>query len=293
MTKKNEPFIPFYEDVQIKELINKNNNDNNNNFNYTKEKDRKDKDKNKLDLKEDVINDLSIKKYNVKANKIYITPLMEKNYIMRHPFRLMISGPSGSGKTLLCVNLLRRFMKNYFDVLFLFSSSCNKDNTQELLNIPKQNTQSDLDDEAIPHLEHILSVQEKEIEKVGIDKADKILIIFDDIVASPKFLNSKIYKKILTMGRHYNISSISLIQRYYSIPRVLRLQMSDVCVFVSTCSELDAISEEYCPPGKTPKDMRLLLNEATSEPFSFLYINVREPVETRFRKNLDTYLTFQ
>jgi hypothetical protein len=292
MPKKNEPFTPFFEDVEIKELMNKKNNNNNNNYNYTKEKDRKDKEK-KLNFKEDAVSDLTIKKYDVKANKIYISPLMEKNVIMRHPFRLLLSGQSGSGKTLLCVNLVRRFMKGYFDVLFLFSSSASKDNTQDLLNIPRQNVQSDLDDEAIPHLEHILNVQEKEIEKKGIDKVDKILIIFDDIIASPKFLNSKIYKKILTMGRHYSISSISLIQRYCSIPRVLRLQMSDVCVFLGTSSEMEAISEEYCPPGKHPvKDMRKLINVATNEPFSFLYINVREPVETRFRKCLHTYLEF-
>lgn len=235
---------------------------------------------------------LEIKKYDVDASNITITKFMKDNVIPRHPFRCLLSGGSGSGKTMLCLNLLKRkhFFKNYFDVIFLFSPTAGKDETQQLLNIPSSNICSDLDHEGPEHLDFIFEVQQKEIESNGISDSDKILIIFDDIISSVKFLNSPIYKKVLIQGRHSNISSITLTQKFHAIPRTLRLQMTDVFFFPSSRSEVERLVSEFTPPGKTKKQFEQLVNTATSGQYSFLYINMKSPVSKRFRKNLDTYL---
>ena len=235
---------------------------------------------------------LEIKTYDVSASKIPVNQFMKENIIPRHPFRCLLSGGSGSGKTMLCLNLLKRknFFKNYFDVIFLFSPTAGKDETQQLLEIPMSNTCSDLDGEGPTHLEFIFGVQQAEIEKNGISNSDKILIIFDDIISSIKFLNSPIYKQVLIQGRHSNISSITLTQKFHSIPRTLRLQMTDVFFFPSSNSEVDRLVSEFTPPGSTKKQFQKLVATATDQQFSFLYINVRSPVSKRFRKNLNVYL---
>lgn len=285
MPKKNDVFIPFMDDLEKNNLSLINNNLN---FNITKEnKNNKNDDDDEADT--DI---LKIKKYNVEAQDIAINSMMKQNIIPSHPFRCLASGGSGSGKTMLILNLLKRknFFKNYFDVIFLFSPTAGKDQTQQMLNIPESNVESELDEKGVDHLKYIFDVQQKYIEKNGIGKSDKILIIFDDIISSEKFLNSATYKKVLIQGRHSNISSITLTQKFHAIPRTLRLQMTDIFFFPSSNSEIERLVDEFTPAGKSKKDFQKLVNIATSKQYNFLYINMKSPPEKRYRKNLDTYL---
>jgi len=281
MPKKNEIFISFMDDLP------ENKNISNSGFNITKENNKNDDDD-----EEDIKDILKIKKFDVEAQKIPINNMMKQNIIPSHPFRALASGGSGSGKTMLILNLLKRknFFKNYFDIIFLFSPTAGKDQTQQLLNIPESNIQSDLDKKGVDHLKHIFDVQQREIEKNGIGKSDKILIIFDDIISSEKFLNSATYKKVLIQGRHSNISSITLTQKFHAIPRTLRLQMTDIFFFPSSNSEVERLVDEFTPPGKSKKDFAKLVDVATKKQYNFLYINMKSPPDKRYRRNLDTYL---
>ena len=287
----NDVFVPFTElyknDFQ--------NNDETNDYNFVNEKDNQVQNVSDYETSESEDgNDLIIKPYKVKSNKIKINKAMEDNIIPSHPFRLLLTGASASGKSQVVLNLMKKknFYKGYFDIIFLISATCNKDDTQKLLNINPSNTCENLDYKAPLFLEHIFKTQDSIIKenKGDISKAPKVLIILDDIISSKLFLNSPQYKQLLIAGRHSGISSITLSQKYNAIPRINRLNMSDIMLFPSSLSELDIISDEYCPPNTSKKDFLSLMQYATGEKYSFLYINMKSPVDSRYRKKLDTVL---
>lgn len=288
---KNDSFVPFTE-------LYKNDFNNNNEtteYNFVNEKDNTTQNVSDYETSsEDEGNDLIIKPYKVKSNKIKINDAMEKNIIACHPFRLLLTGASASGKSQVVLNLMKKknFYKNYFDIIFLISPTCNKDDTQKLLNINNNNTCSDLDNKAPLFLEHIFKTQNDIIteNKGDISKCPKVLIILDDIISSKIFLNSPQYKNLLIAGRHSGISSITLSQKYNAIPRINRLNMSDIMLFPSSLSELDLVADEYCPPNTSKRDFLNLMQYATGEKYSFLYINMKSPVESRYRKKLDTII---
>ncbi len=288
--KSNDIFVPFTE--LYKNDFNQNETED---YNFVNEKDNKVQNVSDYETSESEDgDDLIIKPYKVKSNKIKINKAMEENIIPCHPFRLLLTGASASGKSQVVLNLMKKknFYRGYFDIVMLISPTCNKDDTQKLLNINPNNTCQDLDYKAPLFLEHIFKTQDSIINenKGDISKAPKVLIILDDIISSKIFLNSPQYKNLLIAGRHSGISSITLSQKYNAIPRINRLNMSNIMVFPSSLSELDIISDEYCPPNTSKRDFMQLMQYATGEKYSFLYINMKSPVETRYRKKLDTVL---
>ena len=283
--KKDETFISFMEDMP--EFKDKKCDK----FNITKEKNNVEvEDESDVDTSDDETS-LSIKKYKSSADQVEVTHLQKCDAIPRHPMRSYFSGASGSGKTNLVTNLMRRksYYRNFFDCIFLFSPTAHTDSIQSALKVPPSNICTDLDGVGEDHLMHILNVQKDYIKKYSLAKSDKLLIIFDDILAT-KFLNGPVFKLFLTQSRHYNVSLCVLSQKFVGVPRLLRLQFTDIFYFKGSNSENMKIIEEYTPAGKNKKQMQALVELACEEPYSFLYINTRCPIPTRFRKNLDTYL---
>ena len=75
------------------------------------------------------------------------------------------------------------------------------------------------------------------------------------------------------------------------LPRVCRLQASDIFFFPSSQSEVEIVSTEFCPPHTTKKQFQELVEHATGEQYQFLYISANSPPDKRFRKNLDKMLS--
>jgi hypothetical protein len=249
-------------------------------------------------------NDDLLKILVYKTNKADIKrrPLQEQNIIPAHPFRLLLNGRSGSGKSMNLINMLTRGhfygrtdkkdpKSQYFDIVFLFSPTAEGgDDLTDHLDLPQNRIITD-EDLFFPQLDHILKIQKGIIEKNGLLKSPKILLIFDDCQSAQKFLNSPNFIKIFIAGRHYNISSIACGQSWTKFPRAVRLQASNIMLYPSSGSEVDLLTEEYTPPNKSKSDMRRLVAHATAEPFSFLHINNQVPIKDRYRKNLDTVLS--
>jgi len=235
-------------------------------------------------------NTLDIIPYKIDKNEIKLPPMMVNDTIPRHPFRMLNSGASGSGKSMLVLNLLKRrnFMENFFDDIFLFSPTARGDQIQILLELDPDHICDDLSDSGIEQLDYIFNKQNELIETMGYLKAPKILIIFDDIISSQRFMNSNVFKKFFVQGRHISASVIVNTQKYHAIPRTMRLQATDIAFFPSSQSEVSRIAEEYCPPSKSVKQFTNLIDYATNEPYNFLYINTR--ARRKYRKNLGLYL---
>ena len=233
----------------------------------------------------------------MKTNKANIKqrPLMEANIIPRHPSAVIFNGKSGSGKTQLMVNLLTRPQfygrtklndpkSQYFDLIFFFSPTADQDDLVRFLKLPKKRIINSFDTEK---LDKILEVQDNLVKDKGVDKAPKILIVFEDIQSEPKFQRTKSFKRCYIQGRHINISTFLLGQSWTKTERMCRLQANNVFFFPSAASEVELISNEYAPPNTTKKDFMNLVKDVTSKQYNFLHINFRCPPNERFRENLD------
>ena len=234
--------------------------------------------------------DLKIIPYQIDKNDQKLPQLMREDVIPRHPFRMLNSGASGSGKSMLVLNLLQRknFMKDFFDEIFLFSPTARGDQIQQLLDLSEDNICDELNDSGIEQLDYVFEKQNELVEEMGYLNSPKVLIIFDDVISSPRFMNSNTFKRCFIQGRHINLSVIINTQKYHAIPRTMRLNCTDIAFFPSSQSEVARIAEEFTPPSKTVKQFTTLINYATAEPYNFLYINTR--AKRKYRKNLDVYL---
>ena len=201
------------------------------------------------------------------------------------------SGSSGSGKTCLLANLLSRaeFYKDYFHHIFLFSPTGASDDIYDACRLPPENVFVDL--RTTDKLEAILDKQEAVISKDGIDKAPRILLIFDDIQSNRKFMNSRPFLRSFIANRHFNASTWLCGQSFTRTPRACRLQANNLFYFQGSGSERDIILKEFCPPGMKKPEFGKIVDYCTEERYSFMHVNKREPFDSRYRKNLDEIIT--
>lgn len=244
---------------------------------------------------------LDIVYYPTNKKNIPQRPTMEADIIPRHPSRVIFNGPSGSGKTNLCVNIMSRpeFLgkdkngKPYFDLIFLFSPTSEADDLVQFLEIPNKRIFPRFD---INTLDNIIETQKEIIEKNGgienggLNKAPKILIIFEDIQSDKKFMSSKSFLQCFVMSRHYSISVYLLGQAWNLTPRSCRLNASNIFFFACSQSEHKLLVDEFTPPRLTKKEFAELVDHATEEDYSFLHINKHVGFKERHRKNLKEIL---
>ena len=122
--------------------------------------------------------------------------------------------------------------------------------------------------------------------------ANRILVIFDDLVGSSLFSGKKqsYFKGVNTRHRHYSASFIMVSQGYKEIPKTIRTNWTALIVFeIGNEKEVEVIYEEW-PMGLNRDDWMELYKYATSGDHSFLYINFQKPKRLRMMKNFDQYL---
>ena len=204
--------------------------------------------------------------------------------LMEPPFRLLIVSPSGSGKTVLLANLIGNekfpYIKLFGRNTFLFSSTFSLgDPSMSMAQIPPDNVYNSLD---ISVLNAIVADQRSIIEEYGKAKAPHCLFIFDDVAHQLDYRARETLKGYFFSLRHYKISMILIVQSYKSVPRAMRINSSDMVFFyIGNDNERDVIASEM------PTEQKLflhILDDATSEPFSFLVVHNKKGIEQRFQK---------
>ena len=58
-------------------------------------------------------------------------------------------------------------------------------------------------------------------------------------------------------------------------------------------SALELLADEFTPSGMTKKQFYLMVQEALSEPYAFLCINMKVPDAERYRINLDKIINLE
>lgn len=149
-------------------------------------------------------------------------------------------------------------------------------------------------------LEKILDEQMgmvKLLKKNGLTKhlANRMLIIFDDLVGSSLFTNARnnVFKGLNTRHRHYSCSMIMVSQGYKEIPKTVRTNWSALIIFeIGNEKEIEVISEEFSLGYNRDKWMQAY-NYCVGEEYGFMYINYQKSKKLRLMKNFDQVLFFQ
>ena len=130
----------------------------------------------------------------------------------------------------------------------------------------------------------------KNIDDYNPDKENKILIVFDDMIADMihnKKLNS-IVTELFIRGRKLNISLVFITQSYFKVPKDVRLNTSHFFIAkIPNKRKLQQIAVNHSLDNNT-KDFANIYRKCTSELYSFLVNDTtlasNDPL--RFRKNL-------
>lgn len=125
--------------------------------------------------------------------------------------------------------------------------------------------------------------------------ADRILLIFDDLVGSALFSNKKdnLFKGFNSRHRHYSASVIMVSQGYKEIPKTVRSNWTALVIFaISNDKETSVIYEENTMNLKF-KDWMAIFNHCISEPYGFMYLNAKSPPGYRIMKNFDKFIQYK
>ena len=131
----------------------------------------------------------------------------------------------------------------------------------------------------------------KNIDSYNPNKENKILIVFDDMIAD--MINNKKLNSILTesfiKGRKLNIYLIFITQSYFKVPKDVRNKSTHFFIMkIPNEKELMQIAINHSSDINT-KDFIGIYRKCTDKPYSFLVIDTTIPSNNllRFRKNLN------
>ena len=186
-------------------------------------------------------------------------------YIPDHPYRTIIIGGSGSGKT----NLLLKLMENQLDInkTYLYAKDPYDAKNQYLIN-KREGVSIDhfSDPNAFTEYSNDMHDVYKNIDDYNPDKENKILIVFDDMIADMihnKKLNS-IVTELFIRGRKLNISLVFITQSYFKVPKDVRLNTSDFFITkIPNKRELQQIAINHSSDINT-KDFAKIYRKSTA-----------------------------
>ena len=145
-------------------------------------------------------------------------------YTPDHPYRILVIGGSGSGKTNLLLNLIEN--QPEIDKIYLYAKDPYEAKYQYLINIREK---IGIDHHYNPkaYIEYSNDMHDvyKNIIEYNPGKENKILIVFDDLIAdmiNNKKLNSLV-SELFIRGRKLNISIVFITQSYFKVPKDVRL----------------------------------------------------------------------
>ena len=200
---------------------------------------------------------------------------------------MLIIGGSGSGKT----NVLLDLIENQpdMDKIYLYPKDPYKAKHQYLIN-KREVVGIDHFNDPKAFIEYSNDTRDvyKNIDEYNPDEENKILIVFNDLIADMihnKKLNS-IVTELFIRGRKLNISLVFITQSYFKVPKDVRLNTTHFFIAkISNKRELRDIAINHSSDIST-KDFTNIYRECTAKPYSLLFndttLVLNNPL--RFRK---------
>ena len=145
-------------------------------------------------------------------------------YIPDHPYRILIIGGSGSGKTNVLLNLIEN--QPDIDKIYLYAKDPYEAKYQYLINIcEKVGIGHHNDPRAYIEYSNDMHDVYKNIGNYNPDPENKILVVFDDVIAdmiNNRKLGSTV-TELFIRGRKLNIALVFITQSYFKVPKDVRL----------------------------------------------------------------------
>ena len=168
-------------------------------------------------------------------------------YIPDHPYRILIIGGSGSGKTNVLLNLIEN--QPDIDKIYLYAKDPYESKYQYLINKREGVGINHFNDpKAFTDYSNDMHDVYKNIDEKNPDKENKILIVFDDMIADMihnKKLNS-IVTELFIRGRKLNISLVFITQSYFKVPKDVRLNTTHFFIIkISNERELQQVTQNH------------------------------------------------
>ncbi len=215
---------------------------------------------------------------------------INKHFLMpQWPFRFVVVSPTGGGKSNLVLNLLENDCI-HFDRLFVFAKVLDEDKWQFIKDI-RDRMQAAIDHEIEKHPEQFEDEDGNEIEIPSIsifssnlddlptldeiDKEEQTLVVFDDFVNERDKANIKIIEDFFIMSRKKNCSIIFMAQQFHKCPTMVKTQASHIAAFKLGNKRCITELAKTCATRVDHKRFLELFREATSEPFSFMLIDMK------------------
>ena len=210
-------------------------------------------------------------------------------YIPDHPYKILIIGGSGSRETSLLLNLIEN--QPDIDKIYLYAKDPYESKYIYLINKRESVGINHFNDpKAFIDYSNDMHDAYKNMDDYNPDKENKILIVFDDMIADMihnKKLNSLV-TELFIRGRKLNIPLVFITQSFFKVPKDVRLNTSHFFIAkVPNKRELQQITINHSSDINT-KDFANIYRKCTSEPYSF---SVNDTIlasnnPLRFRKNL-------
>ena len=148
-------------------------------------------------------------------------------YIPDHPYIILIIGSSGSGKTNLLLNLIEN--QQDIDKIYLYTKDPYESKYQYLINKREGvGINHFKDPKAFIEYSNDMRDVYKNINYYNPDKENKILIVFDDMIADMihnRKLNS-IVSELFIREKKLNVSLVFITQSYFKVPKDVKLNTS-------------------------------------------------------------------
>ncbi len=204
---------------------------------------------------------------NQKDMKVSPLPLRPCNYA--------IIGRKGTGKSSLMLNLLERKESpwcKHFDLIFLISPTAMRDDKmKELVDDIGDQYYQDLTNENLDDIMARIDAHTEERKNKKKKGKPAYCIIYDDIIHQIKSKNAKLVTLLATQNRHRHVTNVYLLQKFNSMPTLIRANLDIISFFRSdNKKELATFFEEQNSDEDT---LKKLYEYATKAPYSFLTIN--------------------
>jgi hypothetical protein len=246
---------------------------------------------------EDLYEKLKIRKIEV-SDPEYASEVparMKNKNFPGFPSTVVFVGMPGSGKTTVFFNLLHNpYMWNkFFDKIHLFGPTVKTDKMYKTIKIDDENI-CDKAKDFIPKLEKVLDEQTSRV-KDDPKTADKVLFIFEDMTAFfDKIQNKPAFQRCYTQIRHLKGTSATMVHKWKAFNRTCRVSSQHILFWNKQLQEMKQLYEDFGPSEIGIEEWIQMVKYCQTpdekEDKPFLYINMFEPEETRFRKSFTTIM---
>jgi len=214
---------------------------------------------------------------------------LQNKEIPGFPSTVAIVGKPGGGKTNLCMNLLIKpiFWRHFFDKIYLLGPTVKMDKLFKEIKVPDNQIVTE-PNEFIPKLVEWVAKQKEAVENDP-KTAPKCLFFFEDITAYRNNVQKDPeFARCFTTIRHHKSTALVNFHKYTALERTARINCMHICVFPVNRTDIEQIYKEYASAHLDMDDFFVMCrycwkpDEENKKPF--LYINMYQPDERRFRK---------